>query len=115
MQREPAVYLWDAERAAGLAIQFVEGRIAEDLSTDLLLRAAVERQVQVVGEALNQLTRLDPTYVTRIPDLPRIIGLRNILVHGYAMVDLDRLWRVVQEDVPPLRSLLQALLREVTK
>lgn len=115
MPRDAAGFLWDAERAAALALEFVEGRSAEDLDTDGLLRAGVERAVQIVGEALNQLTRLHPSYASRIPDLSGIIGLRNILVHGYAMVDLNRLWRVVQEDVPALRALLQALLREVTE
>ena len=98
MQRRAAVYLWDAERAAALALEFVEDRSGGDPSTDSLLRAGAEREIQIIGEALNQLSRLNPAYASRMPNLPRIVGLRNILVHGYHMV-VARLWRVVHEDV----------------
>ena len=115
MPRSPAQYLWDAEHAAGLALRFVEGRAAQDLDTDALLRSAVERQVQIVGEALSQLAQQDASYQSKIPELPRIVGLRNILVHGYAMVDLKRLWDIVTEDLSAIRMQLQDLLREVTE
>lgn len=115
MRRDPAAHLRDAEHAAGLALQFVEGRAREDLDADALLLAAVKYEVQIVGEALNQLARLDPAFASRIPDLSSIVGLRNILVHGYAKVNLHRLWRVLHEDVPVLRSHLQALLRELAE
>ncbi len=115
MRHEAAAYLRDADRAAGLAQEFVQGRTREDMATDALLRSGVERQLQIVGEALSQLTRLDGELASKIPDLSDIIGLRNILVHGYAKVNLDRLWRVLHEDVPTLRPQLQALLREVAE
>ena len=115
MRREAAAYLRDADQAAGLAQEFAEGRTREDMASDALLRSGVERQLQIVGEALSQLARLDGELASKIPDLSDIIGLRNILVHGYAKVNLDRLWRVVHEDVPTLRLQLQTLLRAVTQ
>ena len=115
MRHEAAAYLGDADQAAGLAQEFVQGRTREDMATDALLRSGVERQLQIGGEALSQLTRLDGELASKIPDLSDIIGLRNILVHGYAKVNLDRLWRVLHEDVPILRQHLQALLREQTE
>lgn len=113
MPRDVAAYLIDANDAARLALEFIDGRQAADLSTDAVLRSALERQVQIVGEALSQLARLDPSYVAKIPDLPRIVALRNILVHGYAAVDRERLWDIATEELPPLRPLLQQMLREV--
>ena len=115
MRHEAAAYFGDADQAAGLAQEFVQGRMREDMATDALLRSGVERQLQIVGEALSQLARLDGDLASRIPDLSDIVGLRNILVHGYAKVNLDRLWRVLHEDVPSLRLHLQSLLREVTE
>ncbi len=115
MRHAAAAYLRDADQAAGLAQEFVQGRAREDMATDALLRSGVERQLQIVGEALSQLARLDGDLASRIPDLSDIVGLRNILVHGYATVNLDRLWRVLHEDVPTLRLQLQALLREVAE
>ena len=115
MRHEAAAYLGDADQAAGLAQDFVQGRTPEDMATDALLRSGVERQLQIVGEALSQLTRLDGELASKIPDLSDIVGLRNILVHGYAKVNLDRLWRVLHEDVPTLRLQLRTLLRAVTQ
>ena len=89
---------------------YVHGR--EDFRTDLLLRSAVERQFQIIGEALNQLARSHPGLAGQIPDLPRIIAFRNILVHGYAVVDDQIVWQAVQEHLPRLRDALQRLLKE---
>lgn len=114
MPHDLATYLWDADNAAALALAFIDGRQAADLDSDVLLRSALERQMQIVGEALAQVARLDPAYVSKIPDLPRIVGLRNILVHGYAVVDHRRLWDIATEELPPLRRLLRQLLDEVT-
>ena len=111
MRHEAGAFLRDADHAAGLAQDFVQGRTRDDMATDALLRSGVERQLQIVGEALSQLARLDDELASKIPDLSDIVGLRNILVHGYAKVNLDRLWRVLHEDVPTLRLRLQALLR----
>lgn len=113
MQREAASFVEDADHAAGLAQRFADARTRQDLDTDPLLRAGLERELQIVGEALSQLARLDNDLASRIPELSDIIGLRNILVHGYAKVNLDRLWRVVHEDLPILRTQLQNLLQEL--
>ena len=52
-----------------------------------MLRSAVERQFEIVGEALSQLAKAAPELAAQIPDLPRIVAFRNILRHGYAVVD----------------------------
>ena len=88
--RSAAKYLWDAQRAAERVARFTAGRSFEDYLADDMLRAAVERQFEVIGEAFAGLRRADPTLAAAIPDLPRIVAFRNILIHGYATVD-DRL------------------------
>jgi uncharacterized protein with HEPN domain len=60
MGRDPKVYLWDAKTAADAIADFVAGRTFEQYKSDLLLRSAVERQFEIVGEALNQLSRVAP-------------------------------------------------------
>jgi uncharacterized protein with HEPN domain len=88
------------------------GKSFSDFDGDLLLRSAVERQFEICGEALNRLDRLDAAFAAKIPDLRQIVAFRNILIHGYAIIDRARVWRAVQNDVQPLRAILQELLAE---
>jgi uncharacterized protein with HEPN domain len=74
------------------------------------VRAAVERQFEIIGEALNQLSKAAPEIVKQIPDSARIIAFRNILVHGYAVLDHSIVWSVVQEHLPELETRVQSLL-----
>jgi len=91
-------------------VTFTRGRTFEDYRADAMLRAAVERQFEIIGEALAQLSRIDAALANRVPDLHRIIAFRNILVHGYAVVKNDEVWRVVANDLPKLRDTLNELL-----
>ncbi len=59
-----------------------------------MLRSAVERQFQVIGEALNRLSRVDRETASAVPDLPRIVAFRNVLVHGYSVLDNKLIWEV---------------------
>ncbi len=115
MPRDPRTFLWDAHRAAERIADFVDGRTFDDYKKDVLLRSGVERQLEIVGEALNQLSKLDPPLAERVPDLRQIVGLRNILLHGYAAVDDARIWGVVVEDLSPFRVVLANLLGELER
>jgi len=104
--------LWDAHRAAGRVAAFTSGKSFEQYQADVLLRSAVERQLEIVGEALNQLHRVDPDTGRAIPDLRRIVGFRNVLVHAYASVDDRIVWDIVQTRLGPLLAALDALLAQ---
>ena len=54
--------------------------------------AAVERKLEVIGEALNQLSKRSPELAQRVPHWREIIGFRNVLIHGYATIDHARVW-----------------------
>ena len=84
----------------------------DDFSRDVRLRSAVERQFEIIGEALSQLSRSDSEIAKKIADLPRIEAFRNILIHGYAVIDHAIVWRVVRENVPTLAGALAALLAD---
>lgn len=77
-----------------------------------LLQSAVERQLGVLGEALNRLRRTDPQLASTIPDLGRIIGMRNIIAHEYGVVDHAIVWSVVQTRLDPLAMRISTLLGE---
>jgi uncharacterized protein with HEPN domain len=79
-----------------------------------MLRSAVERQFEIVGEALNRLTRDDPNVAARIPDdVSRIVGFRNVLAHGYDIVDDDAVWSAITVDLPTLAERASSLLAEL--
>lgn len=110
MKRDPKGFLWDARSAAEAIATMTAGRTFADFDGDIVLRSAVERQFEIMGEALGQLARRDPPLAARIPDLRRIVAFRNILIHGYASIDRARVWRAVQDDVPALQGILDTLL-----
>jgi uncharacterized protein with HEPN domain len=103
-------YLWDAQQAAERIAKFTKDRGISDYLSDDMLRAAVERQFEIIGEALVGLRRVEPAIALQIPDLLRIIAFRNILIHGYASVDDRLVWGVVEADLPLLRDTLDQLL-----
>jgi len=74
--------------AACRAIEsFVAGLDAGGFAASALVRAAVERKFEIIGEALGHAAREAPALVNAIPEIPRVIGLRNRLIHGYDSVD----------------------------
>ena len=111
MQRDARCYLWDALRAAESAQAFVRGKTYEAFIEDDLLRSAVERQLEIIGEALSQLAKVDPRIAGNVAELPCIIAFRKILVYGYAAIDYDTVWRLIDDKLPELQTNLTMLLR----
>jgi uncharacterized protein with HEPN domain len=103
-------FLWDAQQAAERIVRFTANRSFENYLADDMLRAAVERQFEIIGEALGGLKRLEPETAGAISDLSRIVAFRNILIHGYASVDNQLIWGVIEGDLARLRSELERLL-----
>lgn len=112
MQRDAGALLWDALRAAELILDFVAGRTWQDYQSDAMLRSAVERQFEIIGEALNRLSRIDPLTAAKVPDLPRIVAFRNVLVHGYATIDDSLVWEVATTRTDALIATLNRLMIE---
>ena len=110
MRLEAQKYLFDIKQAADRIVRFCEGRKFEDYRHDELLRSAVERQFEIMGEALSQLAKIEPALAERIKDHRKIIAFRNILIHAYATVDDRIVWGVLEGDLPTLRTSLKELL-----
>ncbi|RKT85292.1 Uncharacterized conserved protein, contains HEPN domain [Saccharopolyspora antimicrobica] len=90
--------------------EFSKGEDFADYQANATFGSAVERHFEIIGEALNQLSRVDSDIASRIPDLGRIVAFRNILIHGYATVDDALVWQVLTERLPGLTAALQRLL-----
>jgi uncharacterized protein with HEPN domain len=110
MRLEARKYLTDVQTAAERIARFTGGKRFEQYLADEMLRSAVERQFGIVGEALSRLSRDSPDIAADIPHHARIIGFRNILVHGYASVDDRLVWGVIENDLGPLKSAVERLL-----
>jgi uncharacterized protein with HEPN domain len=113
MDRDARAYLWDVQMAAEAIARFIDGLDAASYAQDALITAAVERKFEIIGEALNQLSKLSPEIAQRVPHLREIIGFRNILVHGYALIDHGRVWRIIRTSLPGLHTTVSALLAEL--
>ncbi len=94
------------------AISTVSSLDADQILAERLREHAVLRTVQIVGEAAAQAAKLDPAILSRIPDLRRVISLRNILVHGYTKVRMEEIVRIVRDDLPGLLERVRTLLGE---
>ena len=90
MFRDASGFLWDIARAGEDIAVFTSGLDAETFLENRLVYAAVERKFEIIGEALSQLAKFDPALAERIPDFRRAISFRNLLIHGYATVDVYR-------------------------
>jgi uncharacterized protein with HEPN domain len=110
MRLEARKYLFDMQQAVELIVRFTDGRSLEEYGADAMLRSAVERQFEILGEALGKLAKLDPALAARISDYRRIIAFRNVLIHDYDIVLDEVVWGVIETQLPPLRSLLSDLL-----
>jgi len=110
MRIESKKYLYDIAQAADLAMEFIAGKSFGDYGGDVMLRSAVERQLEIVGEALAQLARIDTETASRISEHRRIIAFRNILIHGYAEIDHRIVWDVLEGKLPVVRAEARALL-----
>ena len=80
MRFEAKKYLFDIRSAADLLAEFLAGKTFADYQRDAMMRAAVERQFAIIGEAVSQLARRDEELAARITNYQRVIAFRNILI-----------------------------------
>jgi uncharacterized protein with HEPN domain len=107
--REVRVYLLDAPAATEEIVAIREQVGAKDLRDNRIVRAAVERHLITIGEALHKAVGLDESLEDRIPHLHAIVGLRNRLVHGYFAIDWSRVVATVEGEIDALAEVLRAL------
>jgi len=110
MQLEAKKLLEDVRQACEEILAFTNSKTFQDYKQDRLLRSGVERQFEIIGEALNRLVKTVPDVANQISHYKRIISFRNILIHGYDVVEDTVVWDVVAKDLPLLYSQVTKLL-----
>ncbi len=108
---EDEALLRDMLAYASRAVEAVANRERLDLESDPILAAAVERFIEVIGEAAGKVSADTQASAPQIP-WREMVGMRNRLVHGYASVDHDILWDVVSADLVEVIEALQTLVGE---
>lgn len=111
MPRDPKAYLWDVQESIKAILEFTAGLDAESYAQNPLVQAAVERKFEIIGEALNQLSRVAPELAGKIPHLAQIIAFRNQLIHGYAVISHGTVWNIIQDALPELQKDIGNLLQ----
>jgi uncharacterized protein with HEPN domain len=112
MQPEVATLLLDMKNGVERITRFAAGKTYDDYLSDDLLRSGIERQFEIIGEAMTRLAKLDPATAAKITDHRKIAGFRNALVHGYDHIDDKISWGIVTTKLPLLHQELHALLAE---
>lgn len=105
--------LADVRDAAAFVQQVTENKTLDDYRNDRLLRQAVERNLEIIGEAVGRLAKLDPTTAGRIGQHSQIISFRNLLIHGYDLINDAQVWDVIRRNVPTLEAEVTAILGDV--
>jgi len=102
-------------QAANRILQYTEGMSREEFFADTLKQDAVIRNIEIIGEATNNLLEADPGITARYPSIPfaQIYGMRNRVAHGYFAVSLPMVWDSVEVDVPELREKMAKVLDEL--
>ncbi len=104
-------YLYDMLEASERIARFISGKSGDDFEKDDLLRSAVERQIEIIGEAARRISPEFRELHSEIPWRP-VIAQRHILAHEYGEVQHDLIWRVATIHVPALRIQLITLQNE---
>jgi uncharacterized protein with HEPN domain len=107
--------LFDAHRAARKVLTITDGMSRDDYLESEVTRLAVERLLEIVGEALSVSLRLKPELDVLFPDFRRAVGLRNRIIHVYGDINDVVIWDIVQSNLPPLERQLADLMREANE
>ncbi len=106
-------WLDDIRVSSSFILDFTKGKTLDDYSSDTMLRSAVERHFEIIGEAMNRIAKYDPETAERIGDYARIIAFRNVLIHGYDLVNHEEVWKIINNNLPELLSQVEELLNEI--
>jgi len=110
MQPEVRVRLGHVLDAGESILRFVTGKSFDDYHGDDMLRSAVERKFSIIGEALRETSRVEPAIERHISEFRHVVDFRNILVHDYATVYDEGVWRIIERHLPLLLSEVRTLL-----
>jgi uncharacterized protein with HEPN domain len=110
MKHEIFAWLEDIDRSIGEIYEFLpDNQSYFEFDKDLKTKKAVERNIEIIGEALNRILKVHPDI--EITDSRRIVDTRNRIIHGYDSVTSDVLWLIIKKSLPILREEVKRILQ----
>ncbi len=108
MKKDPLVYIDDIRDSIEAIKRYTAGLTKEDFFSSTEKQDAVYRRLEVIGEAAN---RLPDEFRNQYPLIPwnKIVGMRNVLIHEYDSIDLDRVWGTIQKDITKLEGYIKLI------
>jgi len=111
-QTDVQKYLADIQIAYLRIQEFTQGQTIEDYRDDVRTQAAVERQFEIIGEAVSQMIQAVPEMERALSDASKIVAFRDYLLHGYASVSYKMVWGFLEGSLPRLIREVEAMLAE---
>ena len=115
MKNEILAHLHDIAQAGRAVKEFLSKRTFEEYSSNELLRSAVERKFEIMGEALNRIRDDEPEILSQIRNYRDIVSFRNILAHGYDTIDDRIVWNIIEADLDNLIEDVGKLLKSSSR
>ena len=112
MTRDRESFLFDIHDSSRFLVEITQNENFERYQQDRTFRRAIERELQIVGEAMLQLRKLDSELTAKISESERIIGFRHVLVHGYFDLKPNVVWGILKNRLPTLIKEVAALLKD---
>jgi len=112
MKHDPLVCIEDAVTACELILEFTKGMEENEYCADLKTKAAVEREFEILGEALNRVKKIDIAILEDVDSWKEIIGFRNVIAHGYDVVEDEIVWDSIKRNIPLLLTQLKKIFEE---
>ncbi len=105
-------YLYDIKLAIDETEHFFDNKpkLFQDYTKNILLKRAVERNLEIIGEAMNRILAIDTNFP--IENARRIVGLRNQIIHGYDSVSDENIWAIIINHLPKLQLEINNLIND---
>lgn len=111
MKDEIKKFLFDINEASNSIFDYLgDKRDFFEYEQNKMLRRAVEREFEIIGEAINNILKIDSDF--QIKNARRIVDLRNLVIHGYDKVDNAIIWGIISKDLPQLRNEIEQLIEQ---
>ena len=111
MDNIPGKYLHDILTSIIAIEDYTQSITFEDYSSERQIKKAVEREFEIIGEALNKLLKHNPSI--SISDIPKIVGLRNYIIHAYDSISDEIIWATIQKSIPVLKKETEVFIQSL--